>query len=136
MANMTPVTILENYAIEADGLVIKNVSGSDEGVYKCWVTVYTLGDTKERYIKLQVRKPRQDTRAPLFPVFILNNSIHFCFSQVQEKPKILHLVKEVEGVEGESVHIKCTGEGKPRPEFEWLHRGQPLYGTPRHIVDK
>ena len=42
----------------------------------------------------------------------------------------------MEGVEGENIHMKCTGTGKPQPEVEWTHNGQNLYGIERHIVDK
>lgn len=40
--------------VDNDGILIRNVQESDEGVYTCRVRVQDLGTVEERHIKLEV----------------------------------------------------------------------------------
>ncbi|CAG7729553.1 unnamed protein product [Allacma fusca] len=99
----------DHYVTTADGILIKNVSEYDEGVYTCRVRVISLGKVEERHIQLEV----------------------------QEKPKILATQPPLEGVESGSLILECAATGKPEPEYEWVNeRGQELSDLERFVVDK
>ncbi|XP_021944493.1 fasciclin-2 isoform X2 [Folsomia candida] len=95
--------------VDNDGILIRNVQESDEGVYTCRVRVQDLGTVEERHIKLEV----------------------------QEKPVIISDPVELEGVEEERVTFQCLATGKPAAEYEWVGvRHQELFDSPRYTVDK
>lgn len=48
-------SILDNhYVVETDGLLIKNVTESDDGVYNCRAIVITSGELNDRSIRVEV----------------------------------------------------------------------------------
>ncbi|XP_018561413.1 fasciclin-2 isoform X2 [Anoplophora glabripennis] len=81
----------EKYVISDGNLIIKNVTESDDGVYKCQAVVVKSGETKSRNINVEVQIP----------------------------PKITPM-ESVTIIEGETASIKCTAEGKPPPVYQWI----------------
>lgn len=60
-------------------------------------------------------------------------------SQVHEHPRLTSSSEALEGVEGESVTLRCSASGKPAPEYEWSNeKSEDLLRRPkdRFIVDK
>lgn len=95
--------------MDKDGVVIRDVTNSDEGIYTCRVRVTSMGTVEERHIQVEVHE----------------------HPQLTSEPQI------VEGVESESVTLRCSAVGKPPPEYEWVnHRHQDLRVLERHTVDK
>lgn len=43
---------------------------------------------------------------------------------VQTKPEITSLAIEYEAIEGQEFSVKCSGRGKPAPEFKWINQDQ------------
>lgn len=84
------------FVIKHDGLLINNVQESDDGVYTCRAAVIQTGELMERNIRLDV----------------------------QLKPEITHLLEHDEAIEGQEYSVKCTGRGKPAPEFKWINQDQ------------
>jgi neural cell adhesion molecule len=72
------------------------VQESDDGVYTCRAAVIQTGELMERNIRLDV----------------------------QLKPEITNLAVEYEAIEGNEFSVKCTGRGKPAPEFKWINQDQ------------
>lgn len=83
----------DRFVIKHDGLLIKSVQESDDGVYTCRAAVIQTGELMERNIRLDV----------------------------QLKPEITSLATEYEAIEGQEFSAKCTGRGKPAPEFKWIN---------------
>lgn len=76
--------------------MIQNVQESDDGVYTCRAAVIQTGELSDKNIRLDV----------------------------QLKPEITSLGIEYEAIEGEEFSVKCTGRGKPAPEFKWINQDQ------------
>ncbi|KAJ8927972.1 hypothetical protein NQ314_019498 [Rhamnusium bicolor] len=90
--NDQSITTNDKYVVLAsNGLLIKNVSEADDGVYKCTAVVLNTGQIKSRNIKVEVQVP----------------------------PKIKPM-DSVTIIEGETASIKCTATGKPPPEYQWI----------------
>lgn len=81
------------YVMETDGLLIKNVQATDDGIYTCRAFVMDTGDLQKRDIKVEVHTP---------PKF-------------KDDMPTSHEV-----VEGESASIACAAEGKPAPKYTWI----------------
>lgn len=43
---------------------------------------------------------------------------------VQMRPEITALEIEYEAIEGQEFSVKCSGRGKPAPEFKWINQEQ------------
>ncbi|CAG0878687.1 unnamed protein product [Darwinula stevensoni] len=100
------------FRIVGEGIIISGVENGDEGAYTCRARVAQTGQLEERIINFSVYRA---------PTFI-------------EEPK------DTEGVEGESLEIKCRADGNPSPTYTWLDRNNAnlneregykvdLYGT-------
>lgn len=77
-------------------MLINNVQEADDGVYTCRAAVIQTGELMERNIQLDV----------------------------QLKPEITSLGSEYEAIEGQEFSVKCSGRGKPAPEFKWINQDQ------------
>lgn len=84
----------DRFVIKHDGLLINDVRESDDGVYTCRAAVIQTGELMERNIRLDVQLP----------------------------PEITNLGVEYEAIEGQEFSVKCTGRGKPAPEFKWINQ--------------
>lgn len=84
----------DRFVIKHDGLLINDVRESDDGVYTCRAAVIQTGELMERNIRLHVQLP----------------------------PEITNLGVEYEAIEGQEFSVKCTGRGKPAPEFKWINQ--------------
>lgn len=73
---------------------IQNVQESDDGTYTCRAAVIQTGELMEKNIQLNVQIP----------------------------PEITSLGTEYEAIEGQEFSVKCTGKGKPAPEFKWINQ--------------
>ncbi|RZF35790.1 hypothetical protein LSTR_LSTR009206 [Laodelphax striatellus] len=93
MKNDEPLTTNEHYVIEADGMVIRQVTEADDGYYKCRASVVDTGEIESRSIKVEVFT---------LPSF--------------ESTELIR--KEV--VEGETINIPCQASGKPPPTYTWI----------------
>ncbi|XP_024080358.1 fasciclin-2 isoform X1 [Cimex lectularius] len=83
----------ERFIVETDGLLIRNVQRTDDGIYTCRAFVLDTGELSERQIKVEVHIP---------PSF--------------ENPT--SETKEV--VDGESASVSCKATGKPDPTYKWI----------------
>lgn len=96
LRNGDPIKSSGRFVIKHDGLLINNVQESDDGVYTCRAAVIQTGELMERNIQLDV----------------------------QLKPEITSLGSEYEAIEGQEFSVKCSGKGKPAPEFKWINQDQ------------
>jgi neural cell adhesion molecule len=99
----------DRYVVQNEGLLIKNVKESDDGVYKCTAVVVSTGQIKVKNIKVEVIIP----------------------------PEIEQMTK-VSVIEGETAWTKCVATGKPPPTYTWIKQGtsQDLSKTDRFDVKK
>ncbi|XP_054257112.1 fasciclin-2-like isoform X1 [Macrosteles quadrilineatus] len=89
----------DRYVIDNDGLVIKNVTEDDDGIYICRAIVLDTGELSERNIKVEVHIPPSfDDKMPT----------------------------TVEVVEGESASVTCMARGKPKPHYSWIRSDNDL----------
>lgn len=84
--------------IQTKGLLIKNVTESDDGVYTCRAAVFETGELTERNIRLEV----------------------------QVLPKVQPFSVDLEGVEDQQFSVKCNATGKPMPSFTWIKDSEQL----------
>ncbi|XP_070493572.1 fasciclin-2 [Chironomus tepperi] len=92
MRNGDAIKSSEKFIIKHDGLLIKNVQESDDGIYTCRAAVIQTGELAERAIRLDV----------------------------QIKPTVEPLEYRYEAVEGEEFSVKCVATGKPPPLIQWI----------------
>lgn len=85
------VTNSNRYITDQQGLLIKKVRESDDGLYTCRALVFKTGQIESRNIQVEVQIPPQ-----------------------------LKPMEPVEVVEGEEASIICNGTGKPPPAFKWI----------------
>ncbi|KAJ3659170.1 hypothetical protein Zmor_010873 [Zophobas morio] len=99
----------ERYIVQNEGLLIKNVKESDDGVYMCTAFVLHTGQFKMRSIKVEV----------IIPPTI--------------KP-----MERVSVIEGETTWTKCVATGKPPPTYTWikLRNSEDLSKSSRFDVKK
>ncbi|XP_049301474.1 fasciclin-2 isoform X2 [Anopheles funestus] len=83
------------YVIENRGLLIKNITEADDGVYTCRAAVMSTGELKNREIRVEV----------------------------QIMPEVQRLPRVMDAVEGQSFSVMCNATGKPVPEFQWIKKG-------------
>lgn len=81
--------------------MIKKVEEADDGIYTCRAAVIPTGELVERNIRVEV----------------------------QIKPEITSLSSQYEAIEGQEFSVKCTGRGKPVPEFIWVNQDQKEVAT-------
>ncbi|CAB3255827.1 unnamed protein product [Arctia plantaginis] len=81
------------YQFVADGLIVKNVTNEDAGIYKCTASIPSTGEEDELDIEVQIMTP----------------------------PVIQKLLASPEDtvIEGESLIIECIAEGFPIPKYNW-----------------
>jgi neural cell adhesion molecule len=82
----------DKFIIKHDGLLVKSVQESDDGIYTCRAAVIQTGELMERNIRLEV----------------------------QIKPTIEILSELYEAIEGEEFSAKCVATGKPPPLVQWI----------------
>jgi len=85
-------TTNDKYVVQTNGLLIRNVQESDEGIYTCRAAVIETGELLERTIRVEV--------------FI--------------QPVIVSLPETLNAVEGKPFAANCTASGKPVPEISWI----------------
>ncbi|XP_042866206.1 fasciclin-2-like isoform X4 [Penaeus japonicus] len=108
LKDLHPLQNDENHIILQDGLLIKQVSEADEGVYRCRARVPELGSIDFRDIQVEVHIPPAIDKRP-----------------VDEK-----------GVEKASVTFECGATGKPAPTYSWVDKDNtPLEGLEGYYVD-
>uniref|UniRef100_A0A2M4AFG3 Putative neural cell adhesion molecule n=2 Tax=Anopheles triannulatus TaxID=58253 RepID=A0A2M4AFG3_9DIPT len=83
------------YVIENRGLLIKNITEADDGMYTCRAAVMSTGELKNREIRVEV----------------------------QITPEVQPLKPVMDAVEGQSFSVMCNATGKPVPEFQWIKQG-------------
>ena len=91
------------YVIENDGVLIREVSLEDDTHFTCRARVQSTGQLDERRIRVDVFIPPDFVREPM------NTSV----------------------VEGESVVMECHATGKPDPVYTWLDRNNQNLNTNR-----
>ncbi|XP_058821614.1 fasciclin-2 isoform X2 [Topomyia yanbarensis] len=94
LRNGDPIRSVGRYVIENRGLLIKNVSESDDGLYTCRAAVISTGELAKRQIRVEV----------------------------QIKPEVQKLPPVLDAVEGQSFSFLCNATGKPVPEFQWIKK--------------
>ncbi|XP_055913981.1 fasciclin-2 isoform X2 [Eupeodes corollae] len=92
MRNGDQIRTNDKYVVQTDGLLIRNVQESDDGIYTCRAAVIETGELVERVIRVEV--------------YI--------------KPVITFLPVSLEAVEGKPFSTNCTATGKPVPEISWI----------------
>ncbi|XP_055603627.1 fasciclin-2 isoform X3 [Uranotaenia lowii] len=92
LRNGDPIKSSGRYVIENRGLLIKNVSEADDGLYTCRAVVISTGELAKRVIRVEV----------------------------QIKPEVQKLPPVLNAVEGQSFSFLCNATGKPVPEFQWI----------------
>ncbi|KAF9807868.1 hypothetical protein SFRURICE_000649, partial [Spodoptera frugiperda] len=97
----------EKYQIMPDGLIVKNVSKDDEGIYKCSASVLSTGEEVELNIQTKVMTP---------PVI----------TQLNGNPDSVVAV-------GESLMIQCSTQGLPEPEVELKKIPEPSPGENKTV---
>lgn len=94
LRNGDPIKSSGRYVIENRGLLIRNVSESDDGLYTCRAAVISTGELAKRVIRVEV----------------------------QIKPEVQKLPLMLDAVEGQSFSYLCNATGKPVPEFQWIKK--------------
>ncbi|XP_038120321.1 fasciclin-2 isoform X3 [Culex quinquefasciatus] len=94
LRNGDPIKSSGRYVIENRGLLIRNVSESDDGLYTCRAAVISTGELAKRVIRVEV----------------------------QIKPEVQKLPLVLDAVEGQSFSYLCNATGKPVPEFQWIKK--------------
>uniref|UniRef100_A0A1Q3FFI0 Putative neural cell adhesion molecule 2 n=1 Tax=Culex tarsalis TaxID=7177 RepID=A0A1Q3FFI0_CULTA len=94
LRNGDPIKSSGRYVIENRGLLIRNVSESDDGLYTCRAAVISTGELAKRVIRVEV----------------------------QIKPEVQKLPPVLDAVEGQSFSYLCNATGKPVPEFQWIKK--------------
>lgn len=107
MRNGDPIKSSEKYVLNNNGLLIKNVQESDDGIYTCRAAVIQTGELQERNIRLDV----------------------------QIKPSIVVLNHIYEAIEGEEFSVKCTAKGKPPPSVQWIKDQRDMSLVDRYSVN-
>nr|CAH0111202.1 unnamed protein product [Daphnia galeata] len=103
-------TTNNQYVIENDGVLIREVSLEDDTYFTCRARVQTTGQLEDRRIRVEVFIPPEFIREPV------NTSI----------------------VEGEGGYMECQASGKPDPVYTWLDRNNQNLNLNRErfIVDE
>ncbi|XP_046382239.1 fasciclin-2 [Ischnura elegans] len=81
-----------HYVVETDGLLIKNVTEMDDGVYNCRAIVIKSGELNDRSIRVEVHVP----------------------------PRFQEPLQTLEAVEGKATSMTCLAVGKPPPIYSWI----------------
>ncbi|XP_062138031.1 fasciclin-2 isoform X3 [Drosophila sulfurigaster albostrigata] len=92
LRNGDPIRNDAKHVVQANGLLVRNVAETDDGIYTCRAAVIDTGELLERTIRVEV--------------YIT--------------PVITHLATTLEAVEGKPFAANCTATGKPVPEISWI----------------
>ena len=84
----------DQYVIESDGLLIKDVTKKNAGTFTCRARVPQTGELEERDIRLDVQEP---------PSWIIKPS-------------------DLRGAELDKVEFKCEALGSPPPKYTWVDK--------------
>jgi len=84
----------DQYVIESDGLLIKDVTKKNAGTFTCRARVPQTGELEERDIRLDVQEP---------PSWIIKPS-------------------DLRGAELDKVEFKCSALGSPPPKYTWVDK--------------
>lgn len=108
LKDLVPLKNDDNHIIQQDGVLIKEVTEADEGVYRCRARVPQLGSIDYKDIQVEV--------------YI---------------PPIINIVPEdAKGVEKDSVTFNCGATGKPVPVYSWVNKdNEPLEDKEGYYVD-
>jgi len=82
----------DQFVIESDGLLIKEVDKENSGTYTCRARVAETGELEERDIVLDVQEP----------------------------PSLALEPSDVRGVEMDKAEFKCEAVGSPKPKYTWV----------------
>lgn len=108
LKDLVPLKNDDNHIIQQDGVLIKNVTEADEGIYRCRARVLAMGSIEYRDIQVTV----------YIPPFIDNPP------------------EDINGVEKESVTFHCGASGKPAPTYSWVNKdNEPLEDLDDYVVD-
>ncbi|XP_068222632.1 fasciclin-2-like isoform X2 [Palaemon carinicauda] len=108
LKDSTPLRNDENHIIQQDGVLIKQVTTDDEGIYRCRARVPEIGSIDYKDIRVEVYIP----------------------------PKIDEPPKNATGVEKETVTFMCNAKGKPSPIYSWVNKdNEPLEDREGYFVD-
>nr|AAC47655.1 leechCAM [Hirudo medicinalis] len=97
----------ERYTKVEDGLLIKNITTEDDGIYQCSANVENDGRFDFKTIKVEVHVP----------------------------PTMVEGPGTNEGVEDDEITVSCKGEGYPNPEYTFYKNGEFVKGDERVVVD-
>nr|XP_049700543.1 fasciclin-2 isoform X1 [Helicoverpa armigera] len=95
------------YQFMPEGLIVKNVTNDDEGVYKCSASVLSTGEEIETDIVAKVMT---------IPII----------TQLSASP-------ETVVASGESLMLQCVSEGLPGPEILWKKIPEPIPGQAKNV---
>jgi len=97
------------YVIENDGVLIREVSLEDDTFFTCRARVLTTGQLEDRRIRVEVFMP----------------------------PTFVHEPADTNVIEGDDATILCESSGKPDPVYTWVDKNnQNLKGRERFTIDE
>jgi len=108
LKDLKPIKLDDRTIIQQDGVLIKQITQDDEGVYRCRAKVPQLGSIEYKDIKVEVYSP----------------------------PVIIEAPENITGVEKEQAVFKCEASGKPNPTYTWVDKdSRPLEDAEGYNVD-
>jgi neural cell adhesion molecule len=106
LKNGESIKLSTRYIIKHDGLLIKEVNESDDGIYVCRAAVIQTGELQEKNIRLDI----------------------------QTKPSIQSFAASYEAIEDEEFSIICKTIGKPPPTVQWIKNQKDVSFVDRFSV--
>ncbi|XP_065563169.1 fasciclin-2-like isoform X3 [Artemia franciscana] len=101
-------TFESKYLPQSDGILIRNVSREDAGIFTCRASVELTGDLSEKKIILKIIVP----------------------------PKFKNVIEDIEAIEDMSARLDCEAEGEPTPTYEFIDaNGEPIIGRPGFVIN-
>ncbi|XP_065564495.1 fasciclin-2-like isoform X2 [Artemia franciscana] len=101
-------TFESQYLPQSDGILIRNVSREDAGIFTCRASVELTGDLSEKKITLKIIVP----------------------------PKFKNVIEDIESLEDMSARLDCEAEGEPTPTYELFDaKGEPIIGRPGFVIN-
>ncbi|KAK2706305.1 hypothetical protein QYM36_016367 [Artemia franciscana] len=118
-------TFGSQYLPQSDGILIRNVSREDAGVFTCRANVW---NEKNIILNLSI-----DFRMTSFlNIKVCDFTTKYLVSfQIIVPTKIKKDIEEIEAIEGMPVRLDCEAEGEPTPAYEFMDpHGQNITGQP------